>query len=249
MGGRVLAVLAGIIAAFIPVGWLRRFVQGPRSSLVPLAVTGLLVVALLFSGCFGTYQAHVPEAYLTGGWKEVDSGGGGSWLGEGVRWTHVTYEVETQDRERGPFAAYLTVLSVDTIMQLDREEVSRDLDRQIREDAEAQNVRIIDGSRRTGERELASGVKTLWFTYRGEAQGGGGLFRSGNEVRIIGEVWPDERSRLTAVTVGLAQVEGGTIFTRTDLTNWHKIIMDPRGSVDGAAQGEDGLIYNVRSHR
>lgn len=168
-------------------------------------------------------------------------------MGEGVRWSHRTYEVEGEGAT-GPYGAYLTVLSIDTIMQLDREEVARDVDRQIREDAEAQNVEIDDASRRTGERGLASGVNSLWFTYRGEAQGDGGLFRSGNEVRIVGEVWPDERSKITVVSVGLAQVEGGNVFTYEDLTRWHQIIEDPRGNVESAAVGDDGLIYNVRSH-
>ncbi len=213
------------------------------------AVASLLFLVVASAGCFGMFEAHVPSPFLTGGWEQTDSGGGGSWLGEGARWSHVSYEVDPPRGtfDSGPYPGYLTVLSIDAVMPLDNQEVSGNLDEQVQRDAEEQNVQLDQGSRKSGERNLASGVKTLWFTYRGEAEGGG-LFRSGNEVRVVGEVWPDERSRITVVTVGLSQVEGGFATTHTDHTNWDRIIADPDGAIESRAEGSQGLIYNVRSH-
>lgn len=220
--------------------------RGPSGALLTASV---LLAAVLLGGCFGSSEAVVPDAFLVAGWEQVDSGGGGSWLGEGARWTYVTYAVDPDAGASGPYPAYLSVLSIDTPQRLDREEVRENLETQVKEDAEEQNVGIDEDSRKSGERNLKSGVRTIWFTYEAEIEGGASLFDSGHKARVVGEVWFDERARITVVVVGLAQVEGsGLIRTYENHEHWVRIIMDPSGGVEGEARGDDGLIYNIRSN-
>ncbi len=190
----------------------------------------------------------VPGEFLVEGWEQVDSGGGGSWLGEGARWTYVTYAVDPDAGARGPYPAYLSVLSIDTPKRLDREEVRENLEEQVKVDAEEQNVDIDEQSRQSGERSLKSGVRSIWFTYEAEIEGGASLFESGHDARVVGEVWWDERERITVVAVGLAQVEGSNLLQSFENEeHWVRIIEDPSGGIESSAQGEKGLIYNVRS--
>lgn len=218
----------------------------PRGAVWTIA---LLLAVCVLAGCFGSSEAVVPAEFLVEGWEQVDSGGGGSWLGEGARWTYVTYAVDPDDSAEGPYPAYLSVLSIDTPKRLDREEVRENLDQQVREDAEEQNVDIDEDSRRNGERNLKSGVRTIWFTYEAEIEGGASLFESGHDAKVVGEVWWDERERITVVAVGLAQVEGSDLLRSYDNDeHWVRIIEDPAGGIESAAQGENGLIYNVRSN-
>lgn len=218
---------------------------------VPLCI--LLLAVPLLSGCLGFQRAEVPDAYLDDGWKVTDSGGGKRWLGIVAEWAHLTYEVnpsQTGVFDDGPYAAALQVFTVDTPGRMDREEVSSKLDEQIRENAEAQRLTIDQGSKRTGERTLDSGVRTIFFTYEARIQAGSPLFDSGMDARIIGEVWYHEPSGNTVVVVGLAQTQGGGATGRyfDDRSNWEVMVGDPDGSVEGVGH-DAGMIYHIRMVR
>lgn len=217
------------------------------------ALACLLLLSAAAAGCFGSERAVVPDTYLTGGWKETDSGGGQRWLGLAAEWAHVTYQVSPSRSgtlDDGPYPASLQVMTIDTPGRLDREEVAAKLEEQVLENAQAQGVEIDTGSKVQGERNLASGVRSLFFTYHARIGSGSALFDAGREARVIGEVWYDESARVTVLTVGLAQIQGGgaTGGYFVDRTHWEKMVADPRGSIEGA-NGEDGLIYNIRMER
>lgn len=216
-----------------------------------LFVIFLLLSVPLFAGCVGFQQAVVPSASLTDGWKKVDEGSGERWFGLGAKWAHVTYQVDPPRSgpfDDGPYPASLQVMSIDTPGRLDREEVSEKLDRQVRENARAQRLDIDNTSKRSGERDLASGVRTIWFTYDARIASGSTLFDAGRQARVIGEVWYDEAAGVTVVSVGLAQIQGGGATGQyfVDETHWGRIVADPRGSI-GGFRGDDGMIYRVET--
>lgn len=247
------------------------FIPGPRScrTVVPrcqesgrvhprhrrrssLAVVAALFAVVGLAGCLDLYVAEVPSQYLTDGWHEADRGSGERWYGLAAQWAHVTYETDPPVQgtfDDGPYPASLSVMTIDTPGKMDTEEVSRKVEQQVQENARKQGLILDNASKRQGERDLASGVRSLYFTYDADVGEDRGLFTPGFAARVIGEVWFDEPEATTVVAVGLAQVEGGSALGPTfrDSTTWQRIVADPKGSI-GEARADNGLIYNVRSH-
>lgn len=219
-----------------------------RPALIVILITGPIAL----SGCFGIFRAEVPSSFLTEGWKRTDTDGGKRWLGLAAEWATVTYEVRptpTGAIDNGPYPASLSVMSIETPGRLSREEVVDKLDRQLRANAREAGILIDNASRRSGERNLDSGIRTLYFTYEAEISGSSGLFDPGRAARVIGEVGYDERSKITVVAVGLAQTQGGGAVggSFTNRLHWARLVADPSGSIEGQTR-DDGLIFNVRSH-
>lgn len=212
----------------------------------------MLLLSVLLSGCFETDPvAVVPSEVLTQGWSEKGRDSGSKWYGLAASWTVIEYRVtpERKTIDSGPYPASLTLMTIDTTSRLEPSEVRDKLERQIRDNAASQDLMLKDGSRAEGTRTLASGVKTTWFHYDAVIGEDSRLFSPGHEARVIGEVGFDERSKITFVAVGLAQVQGsgptGQYFR--DTTHWEKIVQDPDGTIDGHT-GNDGLVWNIRSH-
>ena len=209
---------------------------------------GVLLFVVVFAGCVGFEQAVVPSSHLPAGWEEVDSGSGERWLGLAAEWAHVTYAIDPPRGtfDDGPYPASLQLMTVDTPGRLDRDDVSGKLEAQVRDNAAKQRLEIDEASRRSGERTLESGVRTLWFTYEARISSGSPLFDAGREARILGEVWFDEPVGATVVAVGLAQVQGGGTAGQyfTDRSSWEALVGDPTGSIEGVTG--QGMVYGAR---
>jgi hypothetical protein len=222
-----------------------------RASAIPL-LSCILLGPVLAAGCFfPLYEAEVPAVYLTDGWDPTGRERGGSWLGEGMRWSQVTYQVVPADDllDRGPYPASLMVMSIDTPVPLDTADVIANLEEQVRMNAAAEGVVLREATRRSGDRVLANTVHSTWFTYDARISSESSLFTPGRDAKVHGEAFFDGRSKITVVAVGLAQVQGGTVagqYHRDD-THWRRIVADPDATIVTPA-ASDGLVYNVRSH-
>lgn len=215
--------------------------------LAPLAL--LVIASMLTSGCTSIYAAHVAPAVVDSGWEEnkekrsEDS----QFLGFGSRRVTIVYEYD-ESRFNGPYPAAFLVTSLKILGGASRQELIQELESSMRDVLEKQNVRLDEDSRTEGERVLARGQETLFFTYEATAEGDGGLFDSGRTIRILGEVFNDHESDLTVLLIGLAQITGESFLTGAENdTNWEKIVEDPRGTIEGY-RGDQGLAHNVVSH-
>lgn len=209
----------------------------------------LLIATMLTSGCTTIFAAHVDEAVVTAGWvqnedkRREDS----QFLGLGLKRVTLVYEYD-ESRFNGPYPAAFLVTSLQILGGASRQQLFEELDETLQEVLEKQNVELDEDSRVEGERLLAAGQQTLYFTYEATAEGDGGLFDQGREIRILGEVFNDQRSDLTVLLIGLAQITGPSFLTGAENdTNWEKIVEDPDGTIEGHA-GDAGLAYNVISH-
>ena len=103
-----------------------------------------------------------------------------------------------------------------------------------------------------GERRIARGHETVYFTYNGTVgKNVSGLFFIDEKVKIIGEVWNCEKSGTSIICVGIAQVTRDFVG-QSDEKTWDDIVQDPSGTFkdkDGnEITGDYGLIYNVICH-
>lgn len=213
----------------------------------PLVV--LVILAMMTSGCTTIFAAHVDDAVVTAGWElnEDKRREDSQFLGIGLKRVTLVYEYD-ESRFNGPYPAAFLVTSLKILGGASRQELFEELDQTLQDVLENQNVELDQDSRVEGERVLAHGQETIYFTYEATAQGDGSLFDQGREIRILGEVFNDQRSDLTVLLIGLAQVTGDSFLTgQENNTNWEKIVEDPEGTIEGY-DGEAGLAYHVISN-
>lgn len=209
----------------------------------------LVILSMLASGCTTIFAAHVDEAVVTAGWEEKEDQRreDSQFLGIGLKRVTLVYEYD-DSRFNGPYPAAFLVTSLKILGGASRQELFEELDETLQDVLENQNVELDEDSRVEGERVLAQGQQSIYFTYEATAQGDGSLFDQDRRIRILGEVFNDQRSDLTVLLIGLAQITGPSFLTgQENNTNWEKIVEDPEGTIEGY-DGDAGLAYHVVSH-
>jgi hypothetical protein len=215
-----------------------------------LAVAALLAPAL--AGCLDPYRAHVDEAVLARSaveWTRTDHAqtDGGLF---GVKTAQTDY---THGGAGPPFPAVLVVFGLRAVGRPSTEDLLRFTHLAVDNETAARGVRIDQKQSSAGQRTLAGGVATTFFTEEGTSTQGG-LFTVNTKVRIVGEVGFDGSSSTSIVTVGIAQVEssrgcplGINCGTTHDEVSWIEMVGDPKGSVGGAT-AQTGLIDHLVTH-
>lgn len=218
-------------------------------------VLALLLLASVTGGCLEPYRARVDpdvlerapvEWNVTVGKLQKDG-----WFG--ARSIETRYRFDPDDGP--PYPAVLQVFSVRELDRATRGELRTRTERLI-EEAVVQYGIVLDRAKdQGGERELGSGVSTLWFTREGRTQTSSGLFQQEATVRVLGEVGYDGRSSTSIVVVALSQVSElqcaplvcTTAREVRDLRTWINIAGDEEGSIGGATS-QNGLVDHLRTH-
>lgn len=232
-------------------GAARAGVAGVRRILV-LAVAAL--AAPLLAGCLDPYRAHVDEGVLaraTLAWTRSDQPQTDSGGLFGVKTAETDY---THSGAGPPFPAMLVVFSIRTPSGPALDELMRLTHVAVDNETAAQGIRIDQQQSSTGQRTLASGMATRFFTEEGTSTTGG-LFGSDTGVRILGEVGFDGLSSTSIVAVGIAQVDSSRTCPlglpcgapTHDEASWAEMVGDPAGSVGGATS-QTGLVENLVTH-
>lgn len=187
----------------------------------------ILLLILLNIGCLSLKEAYIPQHLLTDGWYEsLGSEEKGSDILGLNKWSTKVY--------KNGEVSYLSVTSLKSLIMQSKEELFKRIERDIKDQADRYGIYIIDGSRISGSREVASGHRTTFILYNGT--------KGYHNYRIIGEIWVCSRSGTSIICMGfsdLSDVYG--------IYGWRKIVADPEGSIEGIS-GNDGLIYNVVCH-
>lgn len=217
----------------------------------------LLALSTLSAGCVSIVAAHVPDKFLEGrggnGWEknmtasqaEPDSGTMG---------LQKTQSLVYEDRVADPgYPGVLVISTLRAVPSPSGERIKEHVQDAIKTEAEKKGI-ALSGSPRTGERTLANGARSSWFTYTGNVSSTGGFFARNAEVKIFGEVFECHAHKTIVATVGMAQVTdertvgpaGGLLPSPNtrDTTTWREIVADPNGAIEGL-RGNDGLAHHV----
>jgi hypothetical protein len=215
----------------------------------PWVLALLLVASTVVSGCTGVFAAHVEPSVLENGWTEDEDqrDESKSFLGIGYQQATRVYTFD-ENRVNGPYPAQLVVVSIRILGGSSRSDLFERLDEAVQNVMEEEGIELDAASRREGDRTLSQGQDSVWFTYKGQAMGGATFFDQGRQIRILGEVFNDDRSSITVLHIGLAQITGSSILTGQENTSqWSKIVGDPSGTIEGYKRN-DGLAHNVVAH-
>ncbi|MEA3204384.1 MAG: hypothetical protein QOI63_2066, partial [Thermoplasmata archaeon] len=199
------------------------------------------------------YRAHVDEAALgqaTLAWSRSDQPQEDSGL-FGVKTAETDY---THTGSSPPFPALLLVFSLRAVGRPSTEELLHFTHVAVDNATGLRGVRIDQQQSARGQRTLAGGMSTEFFTEEGTSTRPGGLFAVNTKVRIVGEVGYDGRSSTNVISVGIAQVESSRTCplnincgTTHDEASWIEMVGDPEGSVSGATS-QAGLIDHLVTH-
>ena len=142
-------------------------------------------------------------------------------------------------------------MTLKTLILANEKELKDNLEKNIKAKTNDYGISIDNDSKIEGERRIARGHETVYFTYNGTVEKNvSGLFFINEKVKIIGEVWNCEKSGTSIICVGIAQITEG--FGQSDEKTWEDIVQDPYGTFkdkDGnEIAGDYGLIYNVICH-
>lgn len=227
-------------------------------------VVACLLATVALSGCFDPYRAHVPAEVLGASplvWNVTNLPQHGGNFGDK---TVETRYVHIPEDDGPPYPGVLQVFSIRGGAVADADRLI-EFTRTLVDDAAAREGISIDGTQaKDGERRLASGLKTQWFSHLGriEQTSDESLFlpQDGNDlvVRILGEAAYDGKSKTGLVVVAFVQVGTHTDSSlpgvlpatqQQDERTWFEVVADTTGHIGGATLPDGrGLITNLRTH-
>jgi len=211
-----------------------------------------LLLAVSVAGCLDPFRAYVDDAVLQQAhldWSRSDQPqtDGGLF---GAKTAETDY---TLSGSGPPFPAVLQVFSLRTVARPSTQDLLGFVHTAVDNGTDSRGVRIDQAQSAVGQRMLAGGVATQFFTEEGTSTRGG-LFPVNTKVRIIGEVGYDGSSSTSVIAVGIAQVESSRTCplnidcgVSRDEASWTEMVGDPSGSVGGAVS-QTGLIDHLVTH-
>lgn len=212
----------------------------------------VLVVALplVLGGCVELYRAEVDPAVVARApqdWQvtryPVESKG--MW---GPKSTETRYSLTPPSAQQPPFPGVLQLFSLTTQEAPDTTALRELLEEQVDEAMAREGIAELRTLQSSGERTVASGANSQFFVRGGTVQDSGGFFARDVEVRILGEVWRDDKSSTSVIIVAMAQTAVQQFLgDERDLRTWRLLAGDPKGSIDGQVH-QNGFVYNVVSH-
>ncbi|HEB37440.1 MAG TPA: hypothetical protein ENI14_02115 [Thermoplasmatales archaeon] len=192
--------------------------------IVLLIISSFLLLSL--SGCLELRVAYIPDNLLTNGWHEnVEKEESGSSYFGLEKWNILVYE-------NGDVSA-LTITTIKTLIMMDKEELLKKIDSDIRNTCGDYGITIEGQSKVSGSRMLVNGHESRYVIYNGT--------KNSEDYKIIGEVWSCSYSGISVMCIGMAKISD-----IKGLESWREIAGDPYGSIEGI-KGE-GLIYNINCH-
>lgn len=216
-----------------------------------LRLLALVGVLALTAGCVSLTPAEVPSAVLdpsTGnGWEhdEANSTGvQGGWTSKRA----VNAYLDTAEDDRG-HPGRMSVVSIRSFLDPDREELRDRVEEHIRESAEQNGLEVDRDSRQQGQRTLANEARSFYVAFNATAASQGSVFASDAEVRLLGEVFRCTGGA-TVIVTGSAQISEaesvGGVETGEDYDprTWAEIVRDPSGTIEGH-RGQ-GLVYRIQ---
>lgn len=199
-----------------------------------MAVAGLLAMP----GCLAPFRVHIDSDILQGapGWVMTEKGLEGGGLGGRSKETRYTFD---SNGTNPPFPGTMQVFSIRAITKLSSGELLAEARKAV--DQAAKEFFVSYGDEESnGQRTLASGVPTRWFTFAGQTNEGGLLFDDAVKTRIFGEVGHDGRSDTSFVVVAIVQVERQpqcpvlSCAPQHSEATWIQVVGDKEGAVGGA---------------
>lgn len=195
--------------------------------------TLLFMLILSFSGCLTLTNSSIPSSSLTRGWHENTAlRNTGSQMFGLTQWQSTTYEI------LGNYPASLTITTMKTLVQSEKEQLQKDVIHTIETTFTTQ---IVLTQNSQGERLLRNGHTSHYILYTGRD------LRTNDTVRIVGEVWNCDRSGTSILCIGLAYITSNKIPGTINTEQWQKIIGDTQGTLEGMID-DTGLLFCVRCH-
>lgn len=214
-----------------------------------LWICTLVGLLALTAGCVSLTPSVVPA-------EALDEGTNNGWERDPANSTEVSggwtqkqaskaYLDQAEDDRGHP--GRMTVTSVRTFLDPDREELRDRVREQLRENAQRNGLEL-DEQMREGQRRLANDALSYYVTFNGTARAEGSVFASNAEVRLLGEVFRCTGGATVIVTasaqVSEAQSVGGVPTGEDrDARTWAEIVRDPTGTIDGY-RGQ-GLVHQI----